>query len=208
MGGEVVNRIVQLVKNQDWLSLLLVPHQELIASLSLDDLVRLASVWVTLDRSKLSLEEVSIELLVAASKAHPVEWSRSWRYDALIGGLYVLEGGDHGHRRFYWYQKAMAKAGWPTPPDLLYSMATCSSDFDAPITKEAAIDFYLKELLLQRHYREAVFSLKNKLKDVGRMEEAAHWEKVWKEIEFTGEDLPDSGPDACSRTWDDWDCLK
>jgi hypothetical protein len=168
------------------ISIELVPAN-VIQDLGFEQALKIARDMLVNEEWDVSLQEFATKLLEELQNKYPEKWSKSWKYDALLGYAYdiILKYDE----RFEAYNRALAKVS-PPPPQLLVALASCCwAPGKPPITEDEAISL-VKQAIKTTPYIEAVQLLRGLCKSIGNIEEQKHWEKVLTNIKYSAAHLP------------------
>jgi tetratricopeptide (TPR) repeat protein len=160
----------------------LYPPEEVIASLSFKDGLRLAYRLLYNDKWDEDLQEYAIKLFYEIREIYPNEWNASWEYDALLGlACYIRYRYDE---RYEAYQRAFDRAKNP-PPRLLIELARsyiCPGP--PPIPYDQAINLVMTALK-EAPYTDGISVLCMINSSRGDEAQKAYWSKILESADKT-----------------------
>lgn len=160
----------------------------LIETMNFDSGILLSKKMLNNEEWDEELQKYAAKILEELRKKYPDEWNSSWKYDAFLGYVYdIILNYDE---RYKFYKKAIEKAPFPTPPQLLIAIAGCCwAPGIPPITEEKSIEL-VKEALSNKNYYEGVSLLRGLYKSIGNKKEQDYWERILEDIDKDESYLP------------------
>jgi tetratricopeptide (TPR) repeat protein len=212
MIGLVDERIIaDFIDTEDWAGLAeTVSLQDIVQHLSFKDCLRLAQKFLYEESPRnVEIAERGLELIRLTKETHFAEWRSSWRYEAFFAEAHELLW--RYDEKFAAYKLALEMALEQTgkaPPGLLVRLASCAfGPPDPPASLDQALE-WLRLAVKDHPYVDAVRLISAYYYRRRDKENEAHWERLLKRIEATGEDTPPIIPAFLEDEPDAFECLK
>ncbi|ADI37477.1 putative uncharacterized protein [Waddlia chondrophila 2032/99] len=162
--------------------------KNLIETMNFDSAILMSKEMLNNEEWDEELQKYAAKILEELRRKYPDEWNFSWKYDAFLGYVYdIISNYD---KRYKFYEKAIKKAPFPTPPQLLIAIAGCCwAPGIPPITEKESIEL-VKQALSNKNYYEGVSLLRGLYKSIGNQEEQDYWERILENINEDESRLP------------------